>query len=97
MTESLNKKKSFRIVVSGRVQGVGYRYSTVKVASKYRVLGWVRNNFDGSVEIDCEGTAKDLEGFIGWLKVGPAGARVTSVEAKEKQYQGIYSRFVVEH
>ncbi|MCL2294356.1 MAG: acylphosphatase [Spirochaetes bacterium] len=97
MTESLSKKKSCRIVVSGRVQGVGFRYSAVRAAEKYRVLGWVRNNFDGSVEIDCEGDAKNIDSFVKWLKVGPAGARVFSVEVREKQYQGVYSNFGIEH
>jgi len=97
MTESSGSKKSFHIVVSGRVQGVGYRYSTVRTAAKYRVFGWVRNNSDGSVELECEGNSKDIDNFIKWLKVGPAGARVTSIEIKEKQYQGIYPNFAIEY
>ncbi|MCL2480334.1 MAG: acylphosphatase [Spirochaetaceae bacterium] len=97
MTGSPNSKKSFHIIVSGRVQGVGYRYSAVRAAAKHRIAGWVRNNVDGSVELDCEGDAKDMNDFIAWLKAGPSGARVTSVEINEKQYQGFYSRFVVEY
>ena len=97
MTESPSSKKSFHIVVSGRVQGVGYRYSTVRTAVKYRVFGWVRNNSDGSVELECEGNSEDIDNFIKWLKVGPAGARVTSIEIKEKQYQGFYSNFAIEY
>ena len=93
MIEFANNKKCFHIIVKGRVQGVGFRYSTVRAASKYRIAGWVRNNYDSSVEIECEGDAKNMENFIAWLKVGPPGARVASVEIKEKQYQGIYSRF----
>jgi len=64
MTQSLNRKKSFHIVVSGRVQGVGYRYSAAKAAAKYRISGWVRNTFDGSVEIECEGDEENLNYFI---------------------------------
>ncbi|MCL2705827.1 MAG: acylphosphatase [Spirochaetaceae bacterium] len=97
MTGSQNNKKSFRILVSGRVQGIGYRYSAVRAAGKHHVFGWVRNNVDGSVELECEGDAKDMDDFIGWIKVGPPGARVTSVEIREKPYQGFYSRFVVEY
>ena len=96
MSENL-KKKRFHIVVSGRVQGVGYRYSAAKAAAKYQVSGWVKNNFDGAVELECEGDEQKLNYFIAWLKDGPPGARVTSVEIKEKQYQGIYSRFTIEH
>ena len=97
MTESLNRRKSCHVFVSGRVQGVGYRYSAARAAAKYRISGWVRNNFDGSVELECEGFAKDIDNFIAWLKSGPPGARVTSVEIKEKEYQGVYSRFSVEY
>jgi len=97
MTESLKGKKSFRISVFGRVQGVGYRYSAVRTALKYRIVGWVRNAYDGSVELECEGNAKDIDGFIKWLKIGPTGAKVTSIEINEKQYQGLYSDFVVDY
>jgi acylphosphatase len=97
MTESSDRRKSCHVFVSGRVQGVGYRYSAAKAAAKYRILGWVRNNFNGSVELECEGSAKDVDNFISWLKAGPPGSRVTSVEIKEKQYQGIYSHFSIEY
>jgi len=97
MTGPQNNKKSFHILVSGRVQGIGYRYSAVRAAAKHRIAGWVRNNVDGSVELDCEGDAKDMDGFIDWIKVGPTGARVSNVEIREKPYRGFYSRFVVEY
>ncbi len=97
MIENLNQKKSFHVFVKGYVQGVGYRYSAVRAAAKFRISGWVRNNQDGSVELECEGSLKDMDDFIKWLKVGPPGARVLSVEAQEKPYQGLYSGFVIEY
>ncbi|MDX9799818.1 MAG: acylphosphatase [Spirochaetia bacterium] len=97
MDRGINGKKGCSIVVYGIVQGIGYRYSALKAASRFHVDGWVRNNSDGSVEIDCEGNAEDLAEFIGWLKKGPPYARITSVDIRYKDYQGIYSGFSIEY
>ena len=88
---------AFSITVFGQVQGVGYRYYALKRAAKNRVTGWVRNKHDSSVEIECEGLRKDLDSFIEELKSGPAYARVTRIEKKEKPYRGVYSGFEIEY
>ena len=90
-------KKRYSIVICGFVQGIGYRYSALKAAGRYHIDGWVRNNSDGSVEIECEGRAEDVALFIEWLKKGPPYARVSSVDIREKEYQGIYSGFSIEY
>ena len=51
----------YSVSVYGTVQGVGYRYSAIRAAEKFRVFGWVRNNADGSVEVECEGVKKRVE------------------------------------
>ncbi len=72
------------IVVKGRVQGVGFRYSTVKRARRLGVCGWVRNEFDGSVRIHAFGPAKAMQSFCSWLNGGgPPGARVDSLNIHE--------------
>lgn len=48
----------------GRVQGVGFRYRAYYAAQRYGVTGWVRNNYDGSVEMEAEGTEEDIEKMI---------------------------------
>ncbi len=90
-------KKALHITVHGRVQGVGFRYSMVRNASKTDVTGWVRNRADGSVEILCEGKSEDIERFVKLVRKGPPGARVIDLNQKKVPYKGTYSRFTVEY
>jgi acylphosphatase len=69
-----------RIVVSGRVQGVGFRFFAEAAARREGLHGWVRNLPDGRVEISAEGEAEALERFERSVRHGPAGARVDEVE-----------------
>lgn len=67
------------IKITGRVQGVGFRYFVHHMAGKYNIKGWVRNTFDGGVEILAEGSEGDLANFIGRVKQGPSLARIENV------------------
>lgn len=80
-------RRRVRIVVSGRVQGVGFRYSTVYEASRLSLSGWVRNRRDGTVEILAEGRPEDVEALIRWCRQSPPGSRVTSVQHSEEPTQ----------
>lgn len=71
-----------RIRVRGVVQGVGYRYATVRQARKLGLAGWVRNCPDGSVEILAEGPPDAVRELEAWCWRGPALAEVTSVESE---------------
>ena len=62
--------------VSGRVQGVGFRWSTRIEAERLGLTGWVRNRADGTVETEFEGGDQPVEAMIAWLAAGPPGARV---------------------
>jgi len=72
--------RAFRARVTGRVQGVGFRYSAVREALRLGLRGWVRNAGDGSVEVEAEGASPALEDFLAWLRRGPPGAYVVDVE-----------------
>jgi acylphosphatase len=72
-----------RAVVIGRVQGVGFRYSTEYEARRLGVAGWVRNRMDGSVETWVQGADDAVTQFVTYLETGPKAARVTSVEITE--------------
>jgi acylphosphatase len=69
-----------RVVVRGRVQGVGFRWFVREQARQLGVRGWVRNRSDGSVEIEAEGDLASLEALRRSLESGPTGARVSSVD-----------------
>jgi acylphosphatase len=71
------------IVVSGRVQGVGFRYSTVAEGRRLGLRGWARNAADGAVEIVAEGDARSVRALIDWCHDGPPSARVTGVQQSE--------------
>ncbi|MCH9274914.1 acylphosphatase [Bifidobacterium amazonense] len=69
-------------LVTGMVQGVGFRYSTVEQARRLGLAGWVRNRFDGSVEVEAQGGRAKVAQLISWLKVGPRWAHVEQVEVR---------------
>ncbi len=72
----------FRAIVSGRVQGVGYRASAAHEGRRLGVLGWVRNRYDGTVEAVAQADEPVLERFLVYLRHGPPGARVKSVDVE---------------
>ena len=77
--------------ISGRVQGVGFRYHMCRVAIEFGVTGWVRNRRGGSVEAMVEGAPDAVEKIIAWARRGPGHAVVTAVEINEGN--GSYERF----
>tara|TARA_R110001592_G_scaffold191698_1_gene438226 strand:- start:152 stop:421 length:270 start_codon:yes stop_codon:yes gene_type:complete len=68
-----------RLLITGRVQGVGYRYHTCQQARKRGLLGWVKNQSDGSVEAEIQGEAEDVNDMIAWCERGPTLANVRQV------------------
>jgi acylphosphatase len=75
--------KRFHIVVRGLVQGIGFRYYSDKEAKRLYLSGWVRNQSDGSVEIEVQGEEKLVLEFIEWVHQGPTNALVESVDITE--------------
>jgi len=69
--------------VFGRVQGVGYRASTLNMARQLDIAGWVRNCSDGAVETVAQGDSEQLQLFENWLNSGPPMARVDDVTVIE--------------
>ncbi len=89
--------RRLRVIVDGRVQGVGFRWSAVDAARRLGVTGWVRNLPDGRVEAMVEGPAGAVDRMVEWLRAGPRGARVTSVQVAEEPYRGEFTRFTIEY
>jgi acylphosphatase len=84
-----------RFVVSGRVQGVGFRYFTQDTARREGVTGWVRNLPDGRVEALVEGDAEAVTRVERALRAGPRGARVERVYVDDEDPTGAYTTFSV--
>jgi acylphosphatase len=74
-----------RYLVRGRVQGVGFRWYVEREAHTLGVYGWVRNTFDGSVEVLATGTREQLSQLRRKLREGPRAARVDDLEESEAQ------------
>ena len=68
-----------RLVITGIVQGVGFRYAMLAQARLLGIRGWVRNRRDGSVEAVIAGDAGQLEAMLDWSRSGPAGAAVDNL------------------
>lgn len=88
---------AFEARVSGRVQGVGFRFSALERARFLGLVGWVRNADDGSVETRFEGSKRACEAFSAWLHRGPPGARVDEVFLHPSAPSGAWFDFTVEH
>ncbi len=73
------------IRVSGVVQGVGYRYFTQRTAIKLALSGYVKNRYDGDVEMEVEGEKDLIEKFIETLKIGPPAAHVRDIQVQWKE------------
>ncbi|HKK36049.1 MAG TPA: acylphosphatase [Paracoccaceae bacterium] len=74
--------KAVRAVISGRVQGVGFRDWAQREAGRLGVSGWVRNRDDGTVELVASGEAEAVDALLQACREGPPPARTTSVEAE---------------
>lgn len=88
-------RRARRYVVSGRVQGVGFRWFTAEAAAREGLHGWVRNAADGRVEIRAEGDAEALERFERAISHGPSHARVERVEVEEAGLDWSESGFTI--
>jgi acylphosphatase len=78
------RRRSVRVRIEGRVQGVGYRYWTEGRAMELGLAGWVRNRRDGSVEAVFAGPADGVAELLHWCREGPRGARVAAVIVLEE-------------
>lgn len=77
-----------RVIISGRVQGVGFRYSCRRMAEGQGVTGWARNLPDGRVEACFEGDPDAVERLVAWCRHGPSHADVNDVEVVQETPRG---------
>lgn len=93
----MGEKVNYRMVVSGWVQGVGFRFYAHRLAYHYGVTGYIRNLPGGEVEIEAEGERPSVEQFIKEAKQGPNAARVSNVEIYPSSGLKNYSSFEIRY
>ncbi|MFH1743961.1 MAG: acylphosphatase [bacterium] len=91
------RQERVHLIVSGRVQGVGFRYYTYDEAVRIGVVGCVRNLYDGGVEVIAEGTRPQLDALIASVRQGPAFARVVEVRESWESAKGQFREFRITH
>lgn len=90
-----NNKARLHAVVDGTVQGVGFRMFVLEYAQTLSLTGWVRNTYDGLVEVTAEGPQTNLEKLLDKLRTGPRAAFVTEVKKEWQPATGEFVSFVV--
>nr|WP_295972170.1 acylphosphatase [uncultured Bacillus sp.] len=86
-----------RIIVSGKVQGVGYRYFSQMKAAQYGIKGWAKNHTDGSVEIIAAGSNEQLEPFIEDLRKGNPFSKINYMEITEMDHADHFPSFTIKY
>lgn len=87
----------YEINISGRVQGVGFRYFAQHKANEMGITGWVKNAVDGSVLIIAQGTGAEIKTFIDYLYIGPTRSRVDKISTCVMQITTILDSFSVKY
>jgi acylphosphatase len=86
-------KARAHIVISGRVQGVSFRYYTMQEAQTLNIVGWVRNLWDGRVEAVFEGEQEAVDRMLAWSRHGPPSAQVEEVKVTPGEPTGEFESF----
>jgi acylphosphatase len=86
-----------RVLVSGRVQGVGFRYFVQDAAQGEGLTGWVRNDAGGAVEIEAQGTQAAMERFLAEVRQGPSLSRVDDMRVTEEPMRPGEQGFEITH
>jgi acylphosphatase len=89
----INDNNSLHITVDGHVQGVGFRYFVKEKADFLSLSGWVRNRYDGSVEILAQGDPDKLQQLLEAVHLGPSRSIITSVKSDWQNDRPQYSQF----
>jgi acylphosphatase len=88
---------AIRVLVGGRVQGVGFRWAVMSEALRLEVAGWARNLEDGMVEVHAQGESGAVVALSAWLRSGPPGARVVEFVEKQAAPEEGLDGFVIRH
>jgi acylphosphatase len=94
-SKNINQPKSVNAIVIGKVQGVGFRYFTQATARRYGLVGWVRNKYDGTVEIYAEGSKLKIDAFLKVIRQGSSSSHVRKVKVTWLSPKQKFNQFVI--
>ena len=87
----------YEITVSGRVQGVGFRYFALQRAQELGITGWVKNTVDGNVEIVAQSDEPTLKTYVDYLRLGPTLSRVDKISVYKSDVTTVFDNFSVKY
>lgn len=93
----MSEQVRLRAVMHGRVQGVNFRYYTLQQARQLGITGYVRNLWDGTVQVVAEGQRENVTRLLNWLRKGPRMAFVEKVDVQWLPHTGEFQRFEVRY
>ncbi|MDO9509385.1 MAG: acylphosphatase [Thermovirgaceae bacterium] len=91
----MNEQACTRVIISGVVQKVGFRWRARQAALTLGLSGWIKNRPDGSVEAVIQGSRVSVDEMIRWVHIGPAGAEVRDVRLHACDYDGTLLDFAI--
>ena len=93
----MENKARAHVIISGRVQGVFFRMETKRAAGEFGVLGWVKNQLEGTVEAVFEGDQDRVDAIVDWCRQGPPNADVADVTVNWDDYTGEFKGFDINY
>ncbi len=87
----------YEIIITGRVQGVGFRYFAAKKALEFGITGWTKNMADGSVKIIAQGDEAVLKTYVDYLNIGPTLSRVDKISIYKSEIITLFDNFSVKY
>lgn len=93
----MNALNQLHILVSGNVQGVGYRYYAQMKAMQLGITGWAKNHDDGTVEIIASGPDVDLDQFVSDLRQGNPFSEVIDIQINQLEEKNVYHSFTIKY
>ena len=93
----MNQPACARVLIAGRVQGVGFRYFVTSKAEAFNIKGYVRNLDTGAVEIEVEGEKQEIHSFLKEVRQGPLHAQIYEFQVEWKPHKQQYDHFYVKY
>lgn len=87
----------YEITITGRVQGVGFRYFVLQKANEMEIKGWVKNTVEGGVIVMAQGIEEELKTFIDFLYIGPTLSRVDRITVNKIQVSTVFDNFSIKY